>query len=694
MTDAAALIHSIVVVRAVLMGAAGLAAGLVIPWRMCAAWVAGGVAIEAWSWYATRRQARGEAVALRDQAGFAANYIVLNLWWILLAICLWRSGTPEGPASGGILLACIAATIALLLHTAPAMFVVSAVAPGIAGLAMILLADGRGWREALPIWLMLGLASLFSLGRAIGAPSMQKQQRWLSDSLRSYEILAENIADVIVRFDLDGVCQYASPASLAALGRTPADLIGAPLSSLLHPRSAAVMASVLRKMLATDAPSQTVTVRARHADGRWLSFQTGLKMVREAGVAVAVIGVSRDVTERLAVEIALREAKTEAEAANLAKAEFLANVSHEIRTPMNGILGALHLLDREGISPEGRSLMRQADDCGRMLSQLLNDVLDFSKIEAGHLDLDPAPMDVSEAVRAVTALLGDQARGKGLELVCEIEAEDPWIVADPLRLRQIMFNLVGNAVKFTEDGRVTCRLGVQPGDDGARRIRLEVTDTGIGIEPQLQRHLFERFRQAESATTRRFGGTGLGLSITRALVQMMGGEIGFSSVAGKGSSFWVCFEAPAAAPASGRVIEDGLLEGLRILLVDDNATNRLVARTILTRLGADVAEAANGRDALEAARMGVHDLILMDVQMPVMDGLDATRAIRALGGDVGATPILGLTANAMAHQRVRYLAAGMNGVVAKPISPASLLGEIARLTAPADLEHARLTAAP
>ena len=680
--EAAALIHPLTLVRTVLTLVGGLMALMILPWPTCAAWMAAGAAVEIWCWFATVAQSRGQAVNWRARWNFAVVYMTLTLLWVLLGLLFLRTGTLEGQASGSIVLLSIGTIFVALFYTTPAVFLAAGAAPAIGALTMIALADGRGWRQLLPIWMSLGLAMIFVAGRALDTPSAQESRRRLNDSLNKYRILAENITDIIARVDLTGVYQYVSPASLSVLGYRADEMMGMRVIDIVHPDSAREMAETFNRMLIGETGSEVVTARVLHRGGRSLWLQTSAKAVYENGVIVGVIGVSRDVTERVAADAALLEAKAEAEAANRAKAEFLANVSHEIRTPMNGILGALHLVGREVVSAEGRGLMRQADDCGRMLSQLLNDVLDFSKIEAGHMDLAPAPMRVGEALEAVTALLAGQARAKGVELRCEVEGGDLWIDADPLRLRQAMFNLIGNAVKFTAAGHVAARLRVVDAAGGLRHVHLEIEDTGIGMTPQTQSHLFERFRQAEGDTTRRFGGAGLGLSITRALVRMMDGEIGFTSTEGEGSTFWLAFDAPSACPAIAPAVEDGMLDGLSILLVDDNATNRLVARTILTRLGARVEEAEDGLVALESVRRTLHDLILMDIQMPRMDGIEATRAIRGLRGEAAQVPIVGLTANAMVHQRAEYLAAGMNGVVAKPISTAALLSEIARLTAP------------
>ena len=441
----------------------------------------------------------------------------------------------------------------------------------------------------------------------------------------------------------------------------------------------------------------TVTGRVLHKDGRSIWMQTTVKVVFEDKVPVATIGVSRDVTAAVEADLALQAARNEAEAANRAKGDFLANVSHEIRTPMNGILGALHLLDHESLSPQGRELMRQANDCGRMLTQLLNDVLDFSKIEAGQLELAPEPMDAAETLAGVIAMLEGQARAKGLDLRVAAVGGPAWIAADPVRLGQIRFNLIGNAVKFTERGHVAARLTALPLGEGRARLRLEVEDTGIGIPAVAQAHLFERFRQAESDTTRRFGGTGLGLSICRELANLMGGEINATSAEGAGSTFTVRLplrkvsgpvarsRAPVTSEPEPSVDPQ---RPFKVLAAEDNTVNQLVLKTLLHQLGIDPIIVEDGVLAVDAWEREPWDVILMDVQMPRMDGPAATAAIRERERVTGRarTSIIALTANAMAHQVEQYKAAGMDGFIAKPIEVARLFeavqSALAAATAP------------
>jgi signal transduction histidine kinase/CheY-like chemotaxis protein len=398
------------------------------------------------------------------------------------------------------------------------------------------------------------------------------------------------------------------------------------------------------------------------------------------GRARKAVGLILDIDEKKKAELALIAAKRAAQAANEAKAQFLANMSHEIRTPMNGVLGVMHVLKRELPPGDNADLLTEALGAGQMLSTLLDDVIDISRIEAGRLELSREPVDPCELTRGVVRLLSGQAAHKGLELILDLPEDLGWIETDPTRVRQALFNLVGNAVKFTLKGSVTIRGRRKATDDGPRLV-FDVIDTGVGVPLDAQDRLFERFKQADASTTRRFGGSGLGLAITRELARMLGGEVSFQSVPGVGSTFSLSIAAPVvAAPLVRESEPSDLLEGVRVLVVEDNPTNQIVARRLLEQLGACVSVADDGASGVAAASTGDFDLILMDVQMPGMDGLEAARLIRALPGGAAHAPIIALTANVMAHQRAAYLAAGMNGVVAKPISPTALVNEIQRLS--------------
>ena len=397
------------------------------------------------------------------------------------------------------------------------------------------------------------------------------------------------------------------------------------------------------------------------------------------------VGLLLDIHEQKRQELALTEARLLAESATASKSSFLASVSHEIRTPMNGIVGVLNLLKREGLSAEGRDLLGEALACSDMLAQLIDDVLDFSKMEAGKLDVTPAPTDPAAVMASVVALLHPQADGKNLYLRASADPQawdgGSWAMVDPVRLRQCLFNVIGNAVKFTETGGVEVRMSVI-GSGAARKLHVEVQDTGVGVPDHAKDALFDRFQQAHTGPDRKFGGTGLGLAISRNLARMMGGDMGFESAEGLGSVFWFEIDAPPAeapAPAPEAEAGDAPLAGLTVLIVDDNRTNRLVGLKSLEALGAEAETADSGEAAIAAAMRGGYDLILMDVNMPGMDGLEATRRIRALASPQADVPIVALTADVMTHHQAAYHAAGMNGFVPKPFSPSQLLSEIMRI---------------
>ncbi|MDO8323696.1 MAG: ATP-binding protein [Phenylobacterium sp.] len=379
----------------------------------------------------------------------------------------------------------------------------------------------------------------------------------------------------------------------------------------------------------------------------------------------------------------LVEARDAANAANTLKSQFLANMSHEIRTPLNGVLAMAEVMSMGQMDDIQRERLEVIRQSGGLLLAVLNDVLDLSKIEAGKLALLVDDFDLESAIAPARESFAIMAEKKGLDFKLEVEAtaQGAWR-GDADRLGQIVGNLLSNAVKFTQAGEVAASFSLNP-DTGA--VRLTVRDTGLGIPAEKQATLFEKFVQADNSATRRFGGTGLGLAICRELTQMMGGAIWVDSREGKGSTFTVELPlergvAVAAAPAAASAGDNPEEGALRLLAAEDNPTNQQVLAAVMGSLGLDIDIVADGKLAFEAWRDGAYDLILMDIQMPVMDGIDAARAIRAAEREQGRprTPIVALTANALSHQVEEYLAAGMDGHVAKPIEIAKLYEAISR----------------
>ncbi|MDI1366510.1 MAG: ATP-binding protein, partial [bacterium] len=367
----------------------------------------------------------------------------------------------------------------------------------------------------------------------------------------------------------------------------------------------------------------------------------------------------------------------EAQEASRAKSAFVAMMSHELRTPMNGVLGLAHALGATQLNTQQTEYLDMIVQSGDSLMTILNDILDLSKVEAGKLELESAPFDIRKLGHQIHLVWSQTARLKGLDLSLDVAPETPtWLLGDPVRVRQILLNLVSNALKFTETGRVDIRIA--PTSDG---VTLAVSDTGVGISELQQAALFSPFTQGDRSTARRFGGTGLGLAITRQLAEMMGGDVTLTSAAGQGSVFQVRLVLPLApAPAREDVGEPMLdLAGARVLVVDDNLVNQAVARAILESANAMVATANDGRGALARLRVEDFDIVLMDVHMPRMDGLEAVRRIR--GGEAGRPdiPILALTADAMIGEAERLLSQGFDDAQPKPIQPAGLLRAVARL---------------
>lgn len=540
----------------------------------------------------------------------------------------------------------------------------------------------------------------------------------LKESEERFRVVAENASDLITVRGTSGDLTYASPSAVPITGYQAEELINSPPGSMTYEDDLPALEQRREDRIAGKSSDDTTLLwRMRRKDGRliWLETSSSSLPPPEGEVGHRVLSLSRDVTDRVEREreleaardrltrqaeelselaVRLEDERKRAEQANVAKSQFLAMMSHELRTPMTGVLGMVDLLNRTDVNKTQKDMLATLQRSASALLELLNDVLDFSKIEAGEFDLEIVDFRLSTLLKDVQKLFEPVLTQKGLSLNVSVESSGQDVLrGDPTRLRQVILNLVGNAQKFTESGGVTISVSQNESYSGDITLRIEVIDTGIGIAPEEQNRLFQAFVQAEANTTRKFGGTGLGLAICKQLVEAMGGVIWVDSELGKGSAF--IFTLPTSvgdaseadrlqAEQSGEVVA---LAPMRVLVAEDNPTTQMLVKTMLERDGHKVVTADNGALAVEAAASGDFDIVLMDMQMPVMDGPDATRQIRAMKEPISGCPVIALTADAIRSHRQTYLDAGANVIVTKPIVWATLFSEMGRLTGKVSKSH-------
>lgn len=480
---------------------------------------------------------------------------------------------------------------------------------------------------------------------------------------------------ILFTLGIDGEITLIEGAGLDLIGGKPAVWIGKEISELF-PKTL----EIKRDVTSVLSGEQVVRESIRGNN----TFEIHLHPLRDAYGINGVLGLAIDISDRKVAETQLREAKELAEQTAKAKEDFLANMSHEIRTPMNAILGFTHLLAKSGLNPEQQGYLNSIGQAGETLLTIINDILDLSKIEAGKLSFSNVPFSAKEILEHIASIFGARIQEKGLTMKLEIGDDIPPVVdGDPNRLKQVLINLVGNAIKFTSEGSITIAIGCGGREDGICRMKFRVTDTGIGIPKEKQDTIWESFSQASNETTRLYGGTGLGLTISRRIVELQDGEIGLQSTPGVGSEFSFMIPYRISDKTLESISSEGseeqitLRSDIKVLVAEDNKMNRTLAEKILEGYGFELTLVENGDEAVKAVKAKDFHVVLMDIQMPVMDGIAATEFIRGqLSAPKSEVPIVALTAHAIDTEKKRCEDAGMNGYMTKPFDPIDLYQKI------------------
>ncbi|MBT1705113.1 PAS domain S-box protein [Chryseosolibacter indicus] len=532
------------------------------------------------------------------------------------------------------------------------------------------------------------------VGTMTDITELREAQHKLVESESLYRLISENSHDVIAILSLDNKCEYVSSGVRKMLGYEPEELVGKHFSSLVHPEDSSKLEGPKRIVGAAPKSNYAPHFRLRRKDGTYVWIESSSNLNYDSsGKVKSIQTVNRDITARKTAELELTRAKEKAEEATRAKSQFLSMMSHEIRTPMNAIIGLSNLLLQETPRHDQLENLKLLKFSGENLLTIINDILDFNKIEAGKIELENIDFNLKDLLTKTTQMLEHRASEKGIKLVLSFNEKLPHIFkGDPVRINQVITNLVGNAIKFTEHGYVELKVDGTEREPAKFDLHFNVKDTGIGIESEKLNIVFESFSQANSDTTRKFGGTGLGLSITKRLLNLMNSSIHVTSVPGFGSTFSFRLTLSRGEQTSSEKQStqnkpvDFSNKGLRVLLVEDNKVNQVVALNFLKKWGLTADIANNGREAIEMIQSKQFCLVLMDLQMPEMDGYEATRSIRALD-DIyfKEIPILALTASAMIDVKFKVLQTGMNDFITKPFQPEELQSKISRFLSASDI---------